>query len=591
METAETVGLSLREELESLVKLRLEELKSLATDIPRTDDGVFRKASSDFRSDVIAVSSYTPQADGSYALRFATNHSLIREKQLPPNSVFLMNQSTPLDVQRLARSRDVSILNRSFMTENGPVAVQTFIVYVKMLDGKSGEPILLADVLAESLNERLRRAEMVQSFLVSDDGALLAHPDPMMMLEFRDSVFPEFPQNMLPSDWRTGARFAWKAVEQDYLTAIVPTGLRGAYLTTQVPKAGFTRVLHELEREFWLGAGALLGLLAVFSYWLMSGVTRNIQNTAAAAQEMAKGAFDRVPKIRATDEFLYVRDSFKQLQTTLTARFREEFERGQRDSLLATTQTLRAAMGNPAAGSFERWEIVTHRPNDAASHQEFWDFHQKGNRRQVIVGRANSEGISGMMATLLARTTLDNIRRLADRFSTQRPPSLGELLDMVNGTLFAAFKGRVSIVANAFEVDLDSGALQWLHAGGPSAFRVGFSPQGLILDEHTYAGRNASLGAQAVSAYQATQGTLAPGERLIVHAPSILTKTSVSDVARDQIRKALSTTGRNSLAEMKTSLAESLKGNIFSQSLVFVALRRPGGEEASSALPTAARAA
>lgn len=588
METAETVGQTLRDEMETLVKFRLEELSRLTSSLSPnyTDAQLFQTASSDFRSDILNVSVYQPTEDGRYALRFFTNRSLLKAKHLPPNSVFLMDQAAPVDITRLAKARDTAILNRSFEAEGEPVAVQSFVLFVKKLDGGLQGPIVIADALAKNVSERLRRSETIDAFLVNKQGTLLAHSNPEMMVEYRDAVFPGFPQSQLPSDWTKGSHVSWRFDAKEMLTMVTPTALKGVYLTAQVEKQEFTGLIAGLRKQAWLGVWAILGVLAVLTFWMMGRTARNVRNTAAAMQLVADGEFDRVPKIYGFDEFRLVVKAFKNLETALRARLRGEFERGQKESLLSTVQTLRSAMGTPTAASFAGWDVLAHRSDVITSQQEFWDFHDQGRKRQVIVGRSSVEGVTGVLLALLVRTTLDNTRRIAQRFS-DKPPTLGELLDVVNGTLFSAFKGRAVLCASAFEVDLDTGALTWIHAGGPSAMR--WKPEAdSPVDDVTLGGKAAPVGSNAVSSYQATTTTLTPGERLLVRAQTPMPAGTKVDPARDAVKKALTAQGAAPIANLKNTLVAAMGTRVLAENLVFVALRRPAAGETSESIARAA---
>jgi HAMP domain-containing protein len=559
---AQNAGNALRDELATLVRFRMEELKQLTSELATSGPALYNRATTEFRSEVANITVYTPHGNDGFQSEVVTNRALLKNKDLPTDFVAQLEEQNPLDINSLAANSETQLINRSLSTEEGPVGVLSFVLYSKTMDGNPRGPVIVADLLAESLSARLGRSDTVQAFLVASDGSLLAHAEAEKMVEYRHEAFPQLPQ--------------------EWITSTTPTGLPGAFVTTQVNRQTVQAVVRQLSHQAWLVMAAMAGVLLVLSLWLASGISRNALNITAALREMAEGKLEHPPRIHTSDEFVLVKNAFNNLLPNMKQAGQSEFDRGFKEAELATVQTLRATMGNPVADSFEKWELVTHRPEDKTSHYEFWDFYTIGNRRQVILGRANANGVAGILLTLMVRVTLNNVRRMADRFSAQRTPSLVEILEMVNGAVFTAFKGKVALVASAFEVDLDTGRLICIHAGGPSAIRWKSSGSSVELDEKSLAGQGAAIGAVAVCNFKTTDVTLPPGERLFMSAPLLQTPSNTGAMAQERLRKTLVSEGTKPLAEVKAAVVSALDTPIFAQSLVFVGIRRPSSEESSA---------
>ncbi len=580
LEVAQTVADVLREDTETLVKFRLQELEKLAGEAQRGHENrLFLRASSDFRSDVVAVEFFDPKGDGKFETRSAINADLLKARDLPVNLLALMNGAAPIDVARLDRDRDSTLINRSVLVDGKPVPVLSHVLFVRHLDGRLNGTIIVLDVLADSLLAKMRRSTTAETFLVNRAGELIAHSDPTLLVQYRNQAFPDFPLNLLTEDWSQGTTFSWNQDGREWIHLVLPLGMPGVLLSARVEKRQFTEVLAKLEEQFWLGAWAILGVLVVLTGLVAWGLKRNIRNTAATIQCLAQGDFDRMPKLSTRDEFLDVRDAFSVFGPRLRNRLAEEFARGQKDAQLATIQTLRAAMGNPVPSRFEGWEFIAHRPSDLTPLQDFWDFHQQGGRRQIIVGRANTAGIPGLMMSVMIRTTMDNLRRLSGKFSTQRPPSLAELLEMLNAHIHAAFKGRICLQGTALEMDIDTGAFSWINMASPTPLRwvPTVEKKPVVIDDKTLSEQNPALGQQAIAGFRAINGFFAPGERFFISMDTILPKGAKEDASRKMMQKLIVSEGRKSLADLKAAIADYAAPPLLKQNLCFIGLRRPGG--------------
>lgn len=575
-EAVQSTGESARFEIETWVKSRLAELERLTEAFqPGRPDRLFRNASSDFNADVLNITFYRAKEKNEYSIEFATNLALLEKNGLPSNTPFLTNQARPVPVRELAQSQNTVLLNRSFTLEDGTaVGVHSFVLYGKNLNGNPRNTIVVADVLAESLSAMLGRSKISQTFLVTAEGTLIAHADAALLAEYNGEPFPGFPLSKLPSNWKEGARVRWESKEKQWFALVAPTAMPGVFLASKLEKTALSKTLAVAEKNFFIAVWAVLGACLLLTLWVAGGLVRNIRKTAQAAEHLLQGEIEKAPHIRSWDEFRYVREIFDRLAPGLKAKMKSEFDRGQHDASLATVQTLRAAMANPAAVSFGAWEVITHRAAATSHHQDFWDFYQVGGRRQVIVGKSNVDGVTGTMVAIIVRTTLDNLRKLNTQFSPGRPLTLAETLDTVNAAIFNAFKGRAGLLATAVEMDIDNGNVTSINAGGPAPFRWKLDGQSLVLDDKSLILENPLLGAAATSNFRATTAALLPGERLFLHTETTRSKNG-EDAARSILLQTVFSQGSKSLAELKTQLMNAVAGRAFESQLLFVAFNRP----------------
>jgi HAMP domain-containing protein len=585
LERAQLLADSLREELETSLKSRLFELQGISAALQQDPHApVFSTCSTDFRNEVLGITQFSPNRDGTYSARYTANTWLLAKRKLPLTALALINKETSIDIKGFAKRRETALINRSFTTtENQNVGVYSFLAFSKSLDGHPEASVIVADAIQEPFASRLGARENALAYLVNAKGHLVSHPELEILTEFKAQPFDAFPTEALPKDWTHGVRFEWNKGGTPVTSAALPTGISDVYIYTETPKSAFQPVIAAIQKEFLLGAYSILGLCLALGLLVSRGLTRNIRNTAAVSDCIARGELDRVPAISGRDEFRHVDEAFSRLLPSVRERFREEFERGQKDSLLATAQTVRAMMANPAPGILEQWDLTTFRPTLTPTHQDFWDFHSHGSRRQIILGRSSADGVSGILLAVLVRSTLDNARKISGRFSSQRALTLAETLEVLNSAVHAAFKGRVSFLATACEFDLDSGAYTWINAGGATPVKWHQkSGQTSALDDRSLSTPNSALGSEAKIQLNETTGVLAEGERVFIHTPSVMANGHAEDIARSTVLLALQRSNDKSLPEVKTAICEAIANRPFEPNLVFIAFGRPESASAQT---------
>ncbi len=542
-----------RAEAEMLLKLRLFELEKL-----RLETGFFSRCSEDFRKEVIGITVYTPNRNGSFSAYYSSNTDLLRSKSLPLNTLALISTESPVDVAALAQKREPVLLNRSITLPSGDsLGVFSFVAYGKALDGHPAPTIIVADASQDFFASAFSSPGQPLSYVVSETGSLLLHPEPEKLVAFKTAPFPGFPLNKMPQDWTSGINFEWGKEGETTLASVLPFGIKGSYLYSEHKSDTLIPLLTRMVRESLLGLYAVLGLCLAVTFWLTRHLVNNIRNTAAVIEGVVRGEIYRTPEVKGRDEFIYVTDAFDRLFPSLQQQLKREFEKGQKDSELATIQAVRALVSTPQTGYFEDWDFTANRPTGAAEHQDIWEFNSFGNRRQIIVGRCSQPGISGTLLAVLVRLTLDGAKA--------RTFTLVQTLELLNATLYSVFKGRISFSATALEVDLAGGAFSCVTAGSESPLRWEKQSGASLSAVRT---ANSPIGSAPQAHYEQTGGALMPGECLLLSA-STVSNPAVGPNATSKLEQLVQSGSVKHLGELK------LASEAVNQNTLYVALGRP----------------
>jgi HAMP domain-containing protein len=550
---------SRRAEVEILLKLRLFELEKL-----RLETGFFSKCSEDFRNEVVGITVYTPNRDGTFSAYYSSNTDLLKKKALPINTLALIQKDSPVDTAALAQKREPVLLNRSVTLPSGvSLGVYSFVAYGKSLDGHPTPTVIVADALQDFFATAFSSPGQPLSYLVSESGNLIAHPDPEKLVAFKTTPFPGFPSDRMPQDWTAGINFEWGKEGERTLVSVLPFGIKGSYLYSEYQSDTLFPLLAKMRRETLLGLYAVLGLCFAVTFWLTRHLVTNIRNTAAVIDGVVRGEIHRTPEVKGKDEFNYVTQAFDRLFPSLQLQLKREFERGQKDSELAMLQAVRALVSTPQTGFFENWDFAANRPSGNADHQDIWEFNALGNRRQIILGRSSQPGVSGTLLAILVRLTLDSVK--------SRSFTLVQTLEFLNTALYAVFKGRVTFTATAFEVDLVGGAFACVTAGSDGPIRwekQNGDPSGTV-NSRTLKSNNDPIGSAPKANYEQVGGVLSLGECLLISA-STLANPAADAKSAFRLEDLLQQSKIKQVGELKGAFTEG-----FNQTTVYVALGRP----------------
>ncbi|MBY0370268.1 serine/threonine-protein phosphatase [bacterium] len=552
---------------------RVSELKALtfSTASRSSQSRFFEAASEELREELLSVTYYRP-AKTQASIQSLTNTALLRHLGLPRNTPLLVEEAIPLDLEALPEAQSVTWLNRSFTHGGKAVGIQTAVFYQP-----GNQPMLVvANLISEPLQALLQNESGARTYLVDLEGQLVAHADTDMQALFVRTPFPAFAKAELPETWVEGSRIE----NGDTFQFTAPTAFHNVFLVSTAQTREYASLLSDIDDKFMFGGWSILGLALAYATWLSWRLRRNTLNTAAALNQLASGEMESIPKIRGRDEFLAIKTAFERLLPEFQKKLFDEFSKGQRDALYAATQSLRATLQVPTVTDFTGWNSDILRPTAPSSLQDFWDCRTYGNRRQFLIGRSSTDGVSGVLLGLFARATLDNIRRLAQQINGGRELSMLETLEILNGTLYSAFQGRTTLLANVCDLNLDTGELTWINAGGPPAVR--WTPkhgEPVSIDIKSLETLGTALGTDPAFNPHPVSTVLAPGERIFIHTQTLTLKTTVQDEARLRLLHAIATHGEKPLEDVRAAVLGSGMDADNLLNLSALALQRPAQVE------------
>jgi len=152
-----------------------------------------------------------------------------------------------------------------------------------------------------------------QGILLDEDGQILVHPDPeMLMTKYSGYIpdAPEFYEETAPDGTRLLVRFEPAQGRPWAVILMVP-----AYLAQQLALSIATPLLVML---------ILLSIIAVIVLRLgLDTITGSLQNLATQAGRLAQGNLDQPLTVEGEDELAQLRDSFEQMRVSLKTRLDE----------------------------------------------------------------------------------------------------------------------------------------------------------------------------------------------------------------------------------------------------------------------------
>lgn len=237
--------------------------------------------------------------------------------------------------------------------------VSPLVAYVQPIHDKQGRAVAVigADISLDWMREKLEHADlkllsqqwsghnkksnnrfdawMPYSMLISKKGRFIVHPDEKRIIHdsigsivkaSKDTALIVMSQRIM-----AGEKSSDYDITDDYSYECEDFDGRGGYVFfTPIKHTGWSLVLFTPEKSIDLIAYVLGGvlvffiLLAVIVVWLVNGysirkTTKPLKQLASSADEVAKGNFEApLPDIKHNDEIRLLRDSFEDMQHSLT---------------------------------------------------------------------------------------------------------------------------------------------------------------------------------------------------------------------------------------------------------------------------------
>ena len=358
------------------------------------------------------------------------------------------------------------------------------------------------------------------SFILGRNGDYLAHPEPARILD--DNFFNHVTENddrkyEILGREMIACHSGQEPVQMDGVKSYVyyaPLSRNDWSMAIVVPLS------NVVEPGFILGSFLLVllaaGLLVAFFLCRnsISSASRPLKQLARSAEEVAQGRFDApLPEIRYNDEIRQLRDSFEDMQHSLTNYISEltaaTEQRVTMERELGIAREIQKAMLPKDYPDREDVDIAGRQKPALTVGGDLYDFFILDDALYFCIGDVSGKGVP---ASLVMAVTSTQFRSLGQTES--RPEHIVQLL---NQTLCARNDSLMFVTLFVGVLHLDTGVLDYCNAGHDAPLLVGADASVHLLDVQP----NLALGVVPDQEFVAQRTVLKPGSLLFLYTDGL----------------------------------------------------------------------
>ena len=361
------------------------------------------------------------------------------------------------------------------------------------------------------------------SFLLDKDGDYITHPETARLLEKNYFNFSELDTNKRDTSYihighemLAGRKGQAKTIIKDVPCHVyyAPIEKIGWSVGIVVPRPAILR--PGLTLGLFLLGMLLIGmvLIALASRYMIKRTARPLHDLAESAREVATGNFNtRLPEIRHDDEIRQLRDSFADMETSLSDYVRELTEttaqKASMESELAIARELQMSMLPKITPAPERDKIDIHASLTPAKAVggDFYDFLIRNGRLFFCIGDVSGKGVPAAIVMSIISTQFRSLSTTEDKpekiVSNINSAAEGRNESMMFATLFVGI------------LDLSTGGLAYCNAGHNAPILTGKEPHFLKVKP------NLPVGVETDWSYTGQHLTLTPGTTLLLYTDGL----------------------------------------------------------------------
>lgn len=407
------------------------------------------------------------------------------------------------------------------------------------------------------------RNQGIYSFILGPNGEYIAHPDIERYLgaynfvDFADSStsanYLELGKAMCAG--KTGEEIV-KMDGRRYNVFYAPVSDTGWSMAIAVP----------IKSLLWpaINLGAIILILMLLGMLLVSRISRSaikkftkpLVQLSGSASEIAKGKFNTaLPEIKSDDEIRHLRDSFDNMQKSLSRYIADLTEtttqKASMESELDVARNIQMSMlpmtwpAYPDRKDIDIWGSIT--PAKAVG-GDLYDFCIRDNKLHFCIGDVSGKGVP---ASLVMAVVSSMFRTLSA--STDSPE---KLISAINSSMASRNENMMFVTFFVGELDLETGDLKYCNAGhnAPIVLRDGV-PQVLKTDA------NVPVGIIADWKYTLQQTALSPGTILLLYTDGLTEATRADGSLFGEERVLANLTGLKATTSSK-ELSEHMKSSV-----------------------------
>ena len=421
----------------------------------------------------------------------------------------------------------------------------------------------------------------IYSFIIGPDGDFIAHPDESRILQtnFYDYIPSKRAKQykMLGDSMRAG---------ESGEIAVMMDGVKSDVYYAPLLDSGWSMGIvvpakRVLKPSFLYGAlilfMILLGLLIVFFTCKRSIKKASVPliQLADSAQEVAQGNFDtKLPRIKTHDELRLLRDSFDNMQKSLSKHIRELTETtAQKASMereLGVARNIQMSMlpmtwpAFPERDDIDIYGCLT--PAKAVG-GDLYDFRIRDGKLFFCVGDVSGKGIPAS----LVMTVMSSLFRTLS--NSENNPA--KIVSSINSSMAARNESMMFVTMFVGVLDLETAVLKYCNAGHNAPIVIlGGKPTILNVDA------NVPIGIVPDWDYSLQKATLSPGTILFLYTDGLTEATRAGGelFAEERVLENLSglderTTSADIIAHMTAAVNEFVGDSEQSDDLTMMAIR------------------
>ena len=312
------------------------------------------------------------------------------------------------------------------------------------------------------------------SFIIGRNGEYIAHPDPQRTLYKRFADFA--PKDASPKDTSYAHINAEMLAARSGYGITNVDGLDSFVLYAPIEGAGWSvAVVVPMENVY--APGLILALMVLFviilgviilfavTHYTVRRITKPLVHLARSAGEIAKGKFDTpLPEIRHNDEVRQLRDSFADMETSLSEYVRQLTDTtAQKASIESELSVARGIQMSMVPKEFppypDRTDIDVYASLTPAKAVggDFYDFFLRDDRLFFCIGDVSGKGIPAALVMTMIAT---HFRSLA---SSEDSPA--RIADSINKSVESHNDSMMFVTLFIGVLDLASGVMKFCNAG------------------------------------------------------------------------------------------------------------------------------
>ena len=361
------------------------------------------------------------------------------------------------------------------------------------------------------------------SFLLDRDGDYLAHPDAEMLeknyFDFnetaagkQDSDYVHIGHEMLAGNKGQASTVIDGVPSHVYYAPIEKTGWSVGIV---VPQAVLLR--SGIKLGYILLGLMLLGMIviALSSFFMIKRTAKPLQFLAQSAKEVAKGDFKTpLPEIRHNDEIRQLRDSFADMETSLSEYVRElkatTARQASMESELSIAREIQMAMLPKGLSQYpDREDIDIHASLTPAKAVggDLYDFLIRDGQLYFCIGDVSGKGVPAALVMSMISTQFRSLS------SSENSPE--KIVSAINTSAEGRTDSMMFATLFVGILDLSTGILSYCNAGHNAPVLAGKEPRFLKVEA------NLPVAVESGWKYKGQHHTLAPDTTLLLYTDGL----------------------------------------------------------------------